>query len=306
MSKPKICIVGPGRLGSALALALHAAGYAIAEIVSRDRSESRRRARALAKRVSARAVTLANAPLSCELIWICVPDREIASAAASLAAVRQDWRGTTVFHASGALTSDLLAPLAEAGACVASVHPMMTFVRAAAPSLAGVSFAVEGDAQAARVARDMVRRLNGTLIKIAKEDKRLYHAWGAFASPLLICQLATADRIAAELGLSAAQARATLAPIFRQTIENYIAHGPAEAFSGPLVRGDAATVRAHLDELSRVAGAQQVYLALADAGIRSLPVENRQQIEQALAQAKTQKKVVQPASRNIGGIIQPY
>jgi predicted short-subunit dehydrogenase-like oxidoreductase (DUF2520 family) len=345
---PRLCIVGPGRLGSALAVALHAAGYPVAEIITRDSRESLRKARVLAKSVNARVSTIADGDFDCEVVWICVPDAQIEAVAAGLATDqtatsashpdnRKDgacsgawprslgsprssqregrrarrneiWRRKTVFHASGALTSERLSPLASLGAAVASVHPMMTFVLGSRPSLAGVSFAVEGHAKAARVAKGIVRGLKGVLVNIAAADKPLYHAWGAFASPLIISLLATADRIASELGLSAIQGRQTIAPILRQTIENYIAHGPAAAFSGPLVRGDSETVRAHLLELSRVGGAKDVYLALANAAIKSLPVANREEIKRMLSTGREVKNAAgsERHSLKIGGIIQPY
>jgi predicted short-subunit dehydrogenase-like oxidoreductase (DUF2520 family) len=330
--KRRISIVGPGRLGAALALALDAAGYKVNEIVARDSPDSRRRARAVAKAVKAGTATVSTAKFDCDVVWLCVPDARIASLAAELAqrsacsrgaATRAggeaNWRGKTVFHASGALTSERLEPLAALGATVASVHPMMTFPGGTAPNLAGVSFAVEGDSKAVRVARGIVRGLKGVMVEIAAEHKRLYHAWGAFASPLIVCLLATADRIAAEVGFSENEARRTLAPILRQTIENYIARGPASAFSGPLVRGDVETVRAHLEELSRVQSAKEVYLALAKAALATLPVANREEIEPVLGAPEVSNALVPSAPgqissarseskppMRIAGIIQPY
>ena len=307
MPKPSVAIIGPGRLGSALALALHAAGYNIHEIITRTADGQ---AKSLGRRVHAHLATIGAAELTADLVWLCVADSDIRSVADAVARrVQRTAPPRYAFHSSGALTSDELAPLQALGAATASVHPMMTFVRAAAPALAGVSFALEGDTRAVRLAQAIVRDLGGNVVKIGKEDKPLYHAWGAFSSPLLICELATADRIAAELGLDPATARKTLAPILRQTLENYLAHGPAAAFSGPLVRGDAATVRRHLQELSRVPGAREVYLALARSGAFSLPIGNREQIEKLIGEEATltrQQRQSGQSRRSLGGIIQPY
>ena len=100
-------------------------------------------------------------------------------------------------HSSGALTSDELAVLRSQGASVASVHPLMTFVQGSRPSLAGVSFAVEGDSAAVRLARRIVKDVGGKAYSILKKDKAAYHAWGTFASPLLTALLATAEEVAA-------------------------------------------------------------------------------------------------------------
>src|SRR5579862_898835 len=138
--KPSIAIVGPGRLGRALALELGRSGYRIREIVSRNSAASRRRARALARQSHATAST-ANPLLDADLIWFCVPDREIRKAADRLAALT-DWKGKIAFHSSGALPSDELQALRRRGAAVASVHPFMTFVEGSIPSLRGIPLAL--------------------------------------------------------------------------------------------------------------------------------------------------------------------
>ena len=282
--KPNITIVGPGRLGSALTFSLVQAGYQIDELVSRERAESLRRARQIAGKLHSKANTLSRAKLESSVVWICVGDSAIRGCAETLAR-REDllWKGKLVFHSSGALSSDELSPLRKCGASVASVHPMMSFVHAAKPSLAGVTFALEGDSAAIRAARKIVRDLKGEVISIAKADKVLYHAWGGFSSPLIIAELAMADLVAKQIGLSPAKARKTLAPILRQTVENYIAHGSAAAFSGPLVRGDVATIARHLEALKAVPQAREVYLSLARAALDQLPVGNAKEMRKALA-----------------------
>lgn len=279
-AKPTIAIVGPGRLGSALAWQLTRAGYRISEIVSRT-SASARQTRALTQTLKARSSHHQNLSLDADLIWICVPDREIAGVAADLAAVKI-WKGKTVFHSSGALDSDTLGPLRKRGAKVASVHPMMTFVRGAVPTMKGITFALEGDAPAVRLAQRIVRDFGARTFLIRKQNKAAYHAWGAFTSPLLVAALVTAEEVARSAGLRTAEARRMMLPIVCQTFVNYAALGPAGAFSGPLVRGDAEIVRKHLKALKKTPEARTVYLALARSALRHLPVENRRQLEKAL------------------------
>jgi len=280
-AKPRIAIVGPGRLGRALALELRQAGYTISEIVSRDSAASKKKARELAGKVKAYASTRANARLDADLVWFCVPDQEIAAAAHQLALVAA-WKKKNAFHSSGALASDELDVLRRRGAAAASVHPLMTFVHGSMPSLSGVPFAVEGDAAAVRVARRIVRDLRGKAFTIRKQHKAAYHAWGAFTSPLLVATLVTGERVARTAGLSAAEARKKMLPIVRQTIANYQALGPAGAFSGPIVRGDAEIVRKHLRILKKVPEARGVYLALARAALRYLPARNRATLKKTL------------------------
>ena len=278
--KPRIAIVGPGRLGSALALELRRAGYRIGEIVSGETGTSRKKGLALAKAVGGK-LALVGTRLDADLVWFCVPDREIARAARQLSGAA-DWRGKMALHSSGALNSDELRVLRLRGAAVASVHPLMTFVRGSVPSLKGVPFALEGDPAAVRVARRIVRDLGAEAFPISRNRKMAYHAWGAFTSPLLIALLVTAERVAHAAGLSTAEARRKMLPILRQTLANYAKLGPAGAFSGPIVRGDAQVVRQHLRDLKKVPEARAVYVALARAGLRYLPAGNRGELEKVL------------------------
>ncbi len=277
MSRPSIAIIGPGNVARALAPWLHAAGYRVQEIIARPASLAR--ARGLARQVGAKAVALEKAKLAAGVVWLCVPDDVIAACGRELAE-HGVWGGKTVLHSSGALTSDELRPLRRRGAAVGSVHPMMTFVRGAHPhSAQGIPFAIEGDPAAVRVARGIVRDLGGEVVPIKAEYKPLYHALGAFASPLIIAELSVAERIARAAGIPRNKARRTIAPILQKTLSNYLHHGAAAAFSGPLVRGDLGTIRKHLDALRTVPGAREAYLALARAAVQNLPVGNRKQLE---------------------------
>ena len=280
--KPQIAIVGPGRLGSALSVALTKAGYRINEIVSRDSPDSQSRAREIARKTRSFTTTLKTANLDSDLIWFCVPDREIAVAARAL--IRStEWKGKVAFHSSGALTSDGLNALRRQGAAVASLHPMMTFVRSSIPSLKGVAFALEGDAKAVRLARRITRDLGGEAFPISNTNKIAYHALGGFSSPLLVALLVTAEQVARAAGFSTTQARKIMLPIVRQTLANYSALGPAGAFSGPIVRGDAPIVRQHLRTLQKIPKAKEVYVALARAALQYLPARNHKELGKLLA-----------------------
>jgi len=277
--KPTIALVGAGRVAQTLGPALRKAGYRVLEVVGRDRASSRARTRRLAQRIGARATTLAEAELHAGLVWLAVSDDAIAACARALAR-RGSWEGKLALHSSGALGSDLLTPLRRQGATVASLHPLMTFARGPAPSLKGIPFAVEGDAAAVRGARRIARDLGGSAFLIRKCDKPLYHAWGSFASPLLLATLALAERVAHRAGIPQ-PARAAQA-ILRQTLKNYLESGAAAAFTGPIARGDLLTVRKHLQALRAVPEARAAYRALARAALRDLPVRNRQQMAKLL------------------------
>jgi len=281
---PRVAIVGAGNLGSALALALGRAGYGVEAVIARSRGASLRKAKALAKQVGARASTDLS-DVRGGLIWFCVPDAEIALAARSLAG-KIEWEGRVALHSSGALTSDELSVLRRRGAAVASVHPLMTFVRGSRPSLAGVPFAVEGDPAAVGVARRVVENLGGLADSIRQKDKSAYHAWGTFASPLFTALLATTERVAALAGLSRKAARRRMIPILLQTLVNYAAFGAAGGFSGPIIRGDVDTVKRHVRVLRGAPVAREVYLSLAKAALAYLPGRNKRALRRELRSAR--------------------
>ena len=274
-------LVGPGNLGSALALTLVSAGYEVKYIAVRPSRSGVLHARALAKRTKAQIVTLGKQALDSNIVWLAVPDDAIADVSRTLAA-SQDWKGRLVFHSSGALTSEELAALRKQGAKVASVHPMMTFVRGAAPEMAGVSFALEGDAVAVRTARAIVESLGANPFVIKKQNKVLYHVFGSFASPLVIALMASMEQVGKAAGIPQRDVKSIILPLLRRTWGNYSTKGPPSAFSGPLVRGDVATVRKHLAELKKLPEAREVYLALARASLKLLPVANRKAIAREL------------------------
>jgi predicted short-subunit dehydrogenase-like oxidoreductase (DUF2520 family) len=277
LRKPRIAIVGAGNLGTALAIALKRAGFPISGIIGRRSSV--RNARSLAKQVGCRASTNPT-EIDADLIWFCVPDGEIARAARLWA--NPGGRPRFAFHSSGALSSDELEALRRKGLAIASVHPLMTFVPGSCPALAGVPFAVEGDAAAVRLARQIIDALDGHCYAIRKQDKAAYHAWATFASPLLTALLATTEQVAALAGVKGGEIRRRMIPILLQTLANYAQYGAAGAFSGPIIRGDVETVRKHLRVLRKIPEARDVYLALARAAQRYLPVKNKQTLKFAL------------------------
>jgi predicted short-subunit dehydrogenase-like oxidoreductase (DUF2520 family) len=280
-AKPHIAIVGAGNLAGALAVSLHEAGYVIEQIISRERAASLQQARRLGREVGASTIAVDQAKIQAEMVWFCVPDGEISTAAESMAA-GADWKGKVALHSSGALTSDELAVLRKRGAATASVHPLMTFVRGSRPPLEGVPFAIEGSPKAVRAARAIVLDLRGQPFTIRKEHKEAYHAWGMFASPLLTALLAANERVAVAAGVSRKAAKERMLPILRQTLSNYARLGAAGSFSGPIARGDVATVEKHLKVLGKVPGTREVYIALARAALRDLPAKNRAALEKIL------------------------
>ena len=196
-------------------------------------------------------------------------------------------RGHVVLHLSGALTRALLAPLADAGAATGSMHPLMTVSLEpadAARHFRGAAFVLEGDLEAVGVADALVRRLGGVPLPLAPEAKPLYHAGAVFASNYVVTMLAEALRLLGEAGIGHEAALAALLALARATLDNVAAAGPAGALTGPIARGDAATLRRHLSalphrdaELYRAVGRETLRLARA-AGLDEVKAARLEQI----------------------------
>jgi predicted short-subunit dehydrogenase-like oxidoreductase (DUF2520 family) len=281
MSKPHITLIGAGNLAQALGPALKTAGYTIDAVVSRSLATSKKRAAALARNVDAALVALQEFRPASKIVWLCHTDDALAKTA-HLLSRKRSWQGRIVLHSSGALSSDVLAPLRRAGAFTASLHPMMTFVPGTKPAMKKVPFAVEGDRQAVAAARKIARALQAEVFELRRQNKVLYHALGSFSSPMIVATLVTAERVGKAAGLSPKQVAMVIEKILLQTITNYIQQGPAAAFSGPIKRGDVETVRAHLRELERVPAAGDVYRALVRSALRDLPSGNKRQLREIL------------------------
>ena len=272
-----ISLIGSGNLAQALGPALKSAGYRIDAVAARANAQSRRRAAALAKKLGARMIALSEVRPESDIVWLLHTDDALAETARLLAG-NPGWKGKVVLHSSGALSSDVLAPLKRAGAHTASLHPMMTFVPGTRPDFRIVPFAVEGGREAVSAARRIVHDLGTAVFEIKAANKVLYHALGSFSSPLVVAALVTAERVGRAAGLTQQQTRKVMAPILQQTILNYLERGAPAAFSGPIKRGDLETVRRHLRRLKRVPEAGEVYRALVKSALRDLPSGKRKQL----------------------------
>jgi predicted short-subunit dehydrogenase-like oxidoreductase (DUF2520 family) len=281
-----VAIIGTGNVARVLAVALLNAGVRVSEIVTRDAAESKAKGEKLARYVGARASTVKDATLDAKVVWLCVADGAIAEVAAQLAKLPVSWKRKVALHASGALTSAELSVLQKKGAAVASLHPMSTFLPSSSYDLHGTPFGAEGDPAAVRAGKRLARKVSGgaPVFSIRPEDKVLYHAIGSFTSPLNISNLNVAERIAKSIGISEPQL--LMRAILLRTVENFIATDSAGAFSGPIRRGDVATVRKHLEALKRVPGARETYIALARNAIDHLPGKNQEEIRALLNESK--------------------
>jgi len=237
LSGARLAVVGRGRLGTALCAALRATGVQVHGPLGRgERPEG------------------AGAAL------LCVPDTEIPAAAAAVAGLVP-----LVGHTSGATPLTALAP---AGAAAFGLHPLQTFTGAESlapgscegrqhPPLtgfAGAGCAVAGQSPAAlELASALAQRLGMRPFEISDEDRSAYHAAASIASNFLVALEATAEQVAGGAGIEPAEARALLAPLVRSTVDNWAALGPERALTGPVARGDDATVARQREAVAETA-----------------------------------------------------
>ncbi|HXQ74519.1 MAG TPA: Rossmann-like and DUF2520 domain-containing protein [Pyrinomonadaceae bacterium] len=270
--KPEVSIIGTGRLGTTLAVALEANGYSIRSLVARHVQSARRAAAFLVRKVETfGASQLSSVPLS-NLVLITVPDDQIAKVAAQLATRNHD-PSPTVLHTSGALSSEVLAPLRAKGWSTGSVHPLIS-VSDPQVSIEGAFWSVEGDARAVRIAKALVRDLGGTSFSIRTADKPLYHAAAVMTSGNVTALFDVALEMLVECGLTRETARRILQPLLVSTVQNLETKDPAAALTGTFSRGDVETVKRHLAALKehKLADALELYCRL---GKRSLEMTKK-------------------------------
>lgn len=243
-----LAIVGAGRVGRVLGHRLHQLGWRIGAVVTQAKATARAAVRAIgAGRPHA---GLTRQVLGADVVLIATPDGAIGRVAARLARMcREELRGKVVLHASGALDRAALAPLERCGAATGSLHPLQTFSRRAAPQLEGRVFAIEGTATALGMARRMARELGGVAVRLDGRSKPAYHAAGALAAGHVLGVMEAATRILMAVGFSRRQAVRALLALVRQTLENFQRLGPGPAWTGPVSRGDYATVAKHVAAL---------------------------------------------------------
>ncbi len=216
-TRTRLAIVGAGRLGTALARALRADTLPAA--ADRD---------AVLQEIDVvGALRRGESTSGCDAVLLCVPDAEIVNAASRIE------RGPLVGHCSGACQLDVLAPH-EAF----SMHPLMTVTPEGA-DFRGATAATDGDTiRALDLAQALARRLQMQPIHVVAADRAAYHAGASIASNFLLTLEAAAERLTASAGLE----RRMLVPLVRATVENWAAVGAERALTGPVARGDEATI----------------------------------------------------------------
>jgi len=244
-----LSVVGGGHVGRVLGRLFSRAGvFALQDVVARS-VDSAAQAQAF---IGAGTPAVAGGALrQADIYMLTVSDDQIVPVCEALAA-SVPLKGAVVFHCSGALASDRLAAARTAGAYVASVHPIRSFAdtEAVAAGFAGTFCGVEGDQQALDVLLPALAAIGGRAVQIDPAAKTVYHAAAVFASNYLVTVIDAALRAYQAAGIPEAVARELARPLALESMENAFRLGAAPALSGPIARGDMATVQRQHDAVA--------------------------------------------------------
>ena len=246
-------IVGPGRMGLALGAALLQA-RAVDRLIFYGRSLEppphpifEPGAVAAEYRIGPHPV-----PTGTTVVILAVPDRALAEVAYDLSLTGPAPPGCAAFHLSGALSTEVLAPLYSAGYAVGSIHPLQAVADPwlSGDRLMGAAFAIAGEPAALSAARRIVDELGGRALVIPPQFRPIYHAAASVASNFVVALLAFSVRLMEHAGVPEGEALPALLPLVRGTLDNLEQLGVPAALTGPIARGDVDTVRLHLARLS--------------------------------------------------------
>ncbi len=269
-------IAGTGRLGGALAVGLHTAGYEVVAVSSRRLDA----AEAISMLTGAAAETSPQAVADvADVVLITTADGVVAEVCSGIR-----WRpGQAAVHCSGVLSLDALAAAREAGALAGCLHPLQSFPRGAADAgrFLGITFGVEGDGDLGGRLEAVARALGANVVRLDGVDRALYHASAILASNDVVALAAAATRAWTLAGLPREAARAALGPLLLGVAGNVAKRELTEALTGPLARGDIGTVERHLVALSADPALQDLYRRLAGELLR-LPLGHTSEVSERL------------------------
>jgi predicted short-subunit dehydrogenase-like oxidoreductase (DUF2520 family) len=244
VSQPRVTIIGAGRMGQGLGLALKRRGY---KVVLFNRGP-----REVVPPLVLHQGSRSEATAGAELVLLATPDDAIARVAAELAAERAISRDQVVLHLSGLLDRTALLPLEESGAGLGSFHPLQSVAEpaTAAERLKGAYVGVEGDERALIAAERLANTLRMIPVRIPAAAKPAYHAGAAFVANYTVALVGVAERLARSAGVPEEIASRIYLPLLGGAVANLTSLGPAASLTGAVRRGDVQTLQAHLEALS--------------------------------------------------------
>ncbi len=272
----RVGIVGTGRAGVGLGLALEQAGF---DVRLHGRNEHD-----LPEPLESSWGAPPSWISETEVLLLAVPDAAVSGVARSIAEAGRLRAGQVVLHLSGLLDAEALEPARRVGCAVGSMHPLqsLSMPLAVPESLKGATAAVEGDLPAVVAAEGLARAVGLRPIRLSPDAKPLYHAAAVFGSNYVVVLAAKAQRLFELAGLPREEASRALRALLQGTVANLARQHPQEALTGPVVRGDTATIQCHLAALPGEEA--QLYCALAKGALEltTIAADDRRAIESEL------------------------
>ncbi len=259
----EISIIGAGRLGTSLGSALSKKGYKIKSLSCRT-SLSAEESRKIIGEGMASTDNIRTAREG-DIIILCLPDEEILKVTKELVDAPINWSEKFIFHCSGLLSSEILKPLKAKGALTASIHPVQSFAHKRTPpeQFENIYFGLEGETKALDESQKIIQKLGGRSFIIEAKNKILYHTACSIASNFFVVLLDTASSLLHQAGLQEEQAFQVLLPLVKGTLHNVKKFDIHTSLTGPVIRGDKATVEKHLEALRKFPLLYEMYRRLA-------------------------------------------
>jgi predicted short-subunit dehydrogenase-like oxidoreductase (DUF2520 family) len=265
-----VSIIGVGRVGGALALALDKRGYKVKTLVSRNSRNASEISALLSDKPN---ISHNLAGIKTGVVFIAAQDTEIEKIAGILA--ENLTNNPFVFHTSGSLSSEILDVLRAKNCQVASFHPLISISDSilGAERFANAYFCLEGDEEAVNIGKQMVTNLGGNAFSIETKYKPLYHASAVVACGHFVALFSTAIEMLTNCGLDAETSQKILLPLVKSTVENLQTQTPAQALTGTFARTDTLTLQRHLNSLENNSELLEIYTLL---GKKSLKLAEKQ------------------------------
>ena len=267
-----IGFIGAGKLGMALSRLLDQHDFTISSIIDKDPDKARRcKNRCHASHSDSEIHTIES---ETRILFIAVPDDEIPSVTSRLQKFETLSPGMIIAHTSGVLSSDILSPLKNKGIHIGSFHPCCSFSADFSGDLNGVYIALEGEDNACSRLSVVAQTFGGIPFTVHKDKKALYHTGCTMASNYLISLMGIVRDILHEV--SPEPGFELVLPLINGTLKNIKNSNPEDALTGPIVRGDVATIRKHLEALKQMdQDLLDAYIAMGKATMRLLQNQNR-------------------------------
>lgn len=266
----KVAIVGIGRLGGALALALSGKGYDVAYLVHR----TRKIAELVASEISPRPILIGETAglgeYDPDIVIITTGDPEIGLVADQLCTTLKG--RPTILHTSGSLSSKILSGLADIGCSIGSIHPLLSVSshRIGDDAFEGAYFCVEGDAVGHAVGVELAAALGGMPFVVDSEWKSLYHAAAVMTCGHVTALIDVANTMIGKCGIKGQDPNKIFLPLIESTIENIKTQGTAAAITGSFARADAGAVVRHIQAIKSEMDCEtlEIYRLLGEMSLR--------------------------------------